>query len=488
MNNPTIVHPAVICENLVKEALKKDHVPTAVNTLRTATKTVLDRIKNNLDVSVKEKSSVIQEKFCKQIGEQLQAVCNSWIDISTNQFVVVPEGTRFVHRDGSLTTIIVEQKPCVRQITYGTSETFSNYAISLPFIQFYCSFDNNRFHGLSVTSSKKPLASLTDVLNPIPMPNCSSTSVCCGNMSEVFSRWTENTPISKKVAEVIAAYWGSQFNNDLSSNLIQFFSDNFNDVYKSCESGGGSNYRKCFKEWAKKSEENPMFAISDECKTRLLSVPVLNLLPSSMRGGSGRLAVQNNIRNIIDSGIKDFVQEMTAGLLRTNFEDDNRNQAHLQSLADNIRQIVGPTYNTLWTTIHSDHQRKVYEDNEQLDIKKQEVETLVANSADIIESVETAKSFLKIEKQRIISDLHRVHLHLESELQKVQEMKAQLSMHFGEDGKPLPAKRRGRPKKEPLPDNVQLSMARVADHRLMVGEDGLPLIQRKRGRPRKNPV
>ena len=133
------------------------------------------------------------------VTNNMTSATQEWIDDSTNNLVVFPEGTRFISKDNDSLVILVEQKPQQRHVSYkqilqsptgGFTFLNNNYFISLPFIQFIAKFvkQNNgyRFVELYMSCSKNPVESLDQTVNALVLPNIHHTNlVCIGSMANL---------------------------------------------------------------------------------------------------------------------------------------------------------------------------------------------------------------------------------------------------------------------------------------------------------------
>jgi hypothetical protein len=134
--------------------------------------------------------------------------------------------------------------------------------------------------------------------------------------------------------------------------------------------------------------------------------------------------------------------------------------------------------------LHHEHEKKVAIDNANLDRKKNEIESIVANSASTLRNIELERERIAAEKLKVQCELYAVNQYLLQKLEEVSVLKAKLSQHIDENGDIVVTKKRGRPKKDKLPDSIAISLNRVSSSTLVVGPDGQP-IKRGRGRPRK---
>ena len=98
--------------NQVSEQLERaDFTRQMVSVLRTATGNVLNRAKQSLDATLEEGTNNRVEAVLADVTNNMTSATQEWIDESTNNLVVFPEGTRFISKDNDSLVILVEQKP-----------------------------------------------------------------------------------------------------------------------------------------------------------------------------------------------------------------------------------------------------------------------------------------------------------------------------------------------------------------------------------------
>jgi hypothetical protein len=454
-----------------------------VSLMRSSCETVLGRIKNNLDATVAEKSEGTTNQFVDNVTNQLSSQTNSWIVQNSNQLMVVPEGTRFVHRDSNNVTVLIEHKPSVRTIRFNAAlrgGSLQSYQISLPYIQYFITFvhenGNDRFRAMSITCSKTSVQTLNDVVYQLPLPNVNSSgSVCIGNMG---TGTTSGTNIVEKINTIISGFWNSNFNYDLSDSMIEFWNSNFH------VPENNSLYWHRMGEWAKKTAEDSLFSLKatyHECGQ------VSRFIRSDIASATGRAALANNMRQSIQSNTRTYVRQLTTDLNTVNILEENRNQPHVATLKSKILDIARRSYYEMWHRVHNTHEQKVIDDNRKLDLKKREIESIVNNSAAIIKRTEAAKASLQNETMAVKTELYKMYQYLQKQIEEVNELKSKLSSHVDSDGNVLEKKKRGRPRVERVPEQVNLAIDRVVGSNLVTNPDGSPIV-RRRGRPRKSPV
>ena len=491
MSEEKVLSSQEAIQQAIETAKNADYYNNTVALLRQGCSTVLGRIKNNLSATVAEKCDAVTKTFISNVVGDLSQQTNEWIRNNSNQLLVVPEGTRLVHRDAQQVTIIVEQKPTVRTVRFGyhTREpnTYQNYQISLPYIQYYITFstnnNNDRFQQMYISSTTKSLETLEDRVNHFPLPNVGRDGrVCTGDM-DVGSR--EGVNLVDKINHIISGFWSSNFNYDLRENCSEFFMSNFPEKYMSQANDrtGLEPMTRGFTEWASKTTADPMFGL----KARYVpKCSAGSFIPSNLASANGRTALMNRMKSKIEDGVTSFVNQLTSDLNTVNILEENRNQPHMAALQSHVGQVTLNAYNHMWRAVHHRHEQEFRNNMANLQAEKAKVESIVANSSHVIKRVENAQNSFRDEKARVQCELYNIYQYLQKQIEEVNELKAKLSHLVDENGNPLPTKRRGRPRKENLPESVERSI-RVVGSSIVVGPDGQP-IARKRGRPRKNPI
>jgi hypothetical protein len=451
-----------------------------VELVRTSTATVLKRLKNNLDVSVNEKSSHLIDGFIHSLSGQVTQYMNAWLDANENQLMVVPDGTRYVSRENGKVTIIVEQKPCVRRINFLSHY----YNVSFPFVQYLISFtergSGDIFDGMAITCSKKPMSSFQSEVHSLPMPNIGGNRVCVGTMATASNNGRD---LNTKVNHIVAGYWGSQFNMDLHENLMSFFATQFRDEFKTLpDDRNYASFHRCFAAWQEKST-NPLWCFEASYPS---TFQIGRFLPQDISVG-GKQATMNRISQEIEKGIGGLIRNLAGDLSGIDVYEENRSQPHYAALQQTIRCVVNDVYVNMWSAVHSQHERKVAKDNQDLDLKRNDIENSIRNSSHILNNIELQRNNLNDEKLRVQCELFTVYQHLVKQLEEVNQLRAKLSEYIDEEGNPTGVRKRGRPRKNPLPVDVSMAISRAASSPILVDSDGNPVV-RKRGRPRKNPL
>ena len=464
---------------------KTDYERKALRLMQESTGIVLQRLKSNIDVAVAERSAPVIEKFVNNLSSSLVGLTNSWIDSQKKQLMVVPEGTKFVSRDGDTVNMIVEQKPTVRTIDFKGNR----YRIALPFVQFIISFKhddrgNDRLHEIKATCTKKPISSLDEDVYFIPLPNTGYSRICVGEMlDENFININSGTNLCQKVDAIISQYWGSNFNDDLCEYFHQFLMFAFPQEYRKIRDqivGVGDVWHTMLLQWVAASAKNPFF-FNDVPSNCFVPRRLGDFLSTSYTGSSGNDVLVKNINAFVSYESRTLANSITASLSAVDLNEENRLQPHKVTLAKEIQSFCVMTLDSMWKTVHDEHEKKVENDNRELTERRRELENNVRNHEHILNSIKSSREEFDNERNSICLELKDIYNHLVSELEKVAELKAKLSGIVDDEGNII--KKRGKAKREPYPADVTASIDRASGS-LSSYVGGI--IQRpRRGRPRK---
>jgi hypothetical protein len=300
-----------IVEAVAAQLQKKDLSQQAVMVLQRATGKVLERIKQNVDAQVKEDSSPIIEEFVGSVASKLSAMTQQWSDSVKNDLVVFPEGTRYIFRDGTFQTIVVEQPPQIRHVNFGGRKT---YALAFPYVQFILTFQNHAPVGRVVVGvTKKPITDLDHPICHPPLPNITNHVTCMGDF-----RFPQGKTMTDTVNEIIGAFWQSQFTGDASDWMHKFMEDN---GFESMEA------------WEKKSVEEPLFVCEHRTKYRPGNT-VRGFLHVDQGGKGSQVSLVNNLKQEIITAVGTIGGALQGLLTGTDVKTENRGgrQTHMEQV------------------------------------------------------------------------------------------------------------------------------------------------------------
>lgn len=324
-----------IVEAVARQLKNKDLSQQAVMVLQKATARVLERIQQNVNAQIQEDSSPIVEKFVKSSATKMSAMTQQWADGVKNDLVVFPEGTRYIWRDGTMTTIIVEQQPQVRHINvYGKT-----YLLSMPYVQFIMTFKSHKLmHELSVTCTKKPITDLDQAANYLPLGNIDAGhNVCMGTFP-----WPTSGNMTEVVNAVIGEFWQGQFNYDNGGFMLDFFTDNGLHKPKARE-----DVNPGFVAWSKKSHENALYATERTTKFKP-GATFRRFLATDSGDKNGSQSIVNNLKQEIITAIGTIGSDIQTMLTSVDLATENREKAHVETLQGVLKEIIVQAYAELW--------------------------------------------------------------------------------------------------------------------------------------------
>lgn len=174
---------------------------------------------------------------------------------------LLPVGCRYLIRNDRSTVVVVESSPRRASISLqGLREPFS---VSLPFLQLYAQVHEGQRSTspgyLYVSATKTPIQTVDDQVWISPLPNTYSSGRICNSSYPSM----EYPSMLAAVRQMITTYFGTVFNNDLGINFPTV----------SPIVGGNSTRTlvNAVTEWARLSEEDSFFALSEKTEYAELS-------------------------------------------------------------------------------------------------------------------------------------------------------------------------------------------------------------------------
>lgn len=314
-----------IVEAVARQLKTTDMSGQAVLVLQRSTAKVLERIKQNVNAQVKEDSSPIVEQFVRNVASRLSSMTQQWADGVKNDLVVFPEGTRYIFRDGAMTTIVVEEAPQVRHINYNGQI----YLLAMPYVQFIIPFKNHVPQGqLYVGCTKKPISDLDHPICELPLTNISTHGVCMGN-----TVWPKDGNMTDMVKAIIGNFWQSQFN------------DNHNDSYSKFITEMG--WRNGLTSWVEQTKRNPMFMIAKETKLKP-GATIRRFLAADQGGTNGTASIVTKLKQEIITAVGAIGGDIQNLLTNVDLKTENREKAHIDVLEGVLKEIVVVAYAELW--------------------------------------------------------------------------------------------------------------------------------------------
>lgn len=262
------------------------------------TKSAIDSLKNDSDPAFEKARDILQkvsnaglERMKADIKENAEAFFSEFqaskYELLLTEFIeatreddrshaaldIHPAGVKICRTSGEKTVVVVEEEPRVRSIQF--SKRFLEYddypdavsgrlPLAFPYVVFVMTFLRNSFSELHVYYRNSPLTSLSDMLYQPNLPNIyeGHYTVCMGDYE------SKKTTISEQIQEVLASFWGSEFNTDLR------------DLYYNA--GLKDSRLKTVYSWKMASQEDPLFSTS--VNWNVCSQNLKNIINSQLDG------------------------------------------------------------------------------------------------------------------------------------------------------------------------------------------------------------
>lgn len=433
-------------------------------------------IQETLKVTVEEQTAPAVQHFVTNTGERLVDISTSWTNEQTKKLIVFPPGARFVQRDDKSTNIVIEEPPRCRRVTFNDrSGNLQHYYVSLPFIQYVITFTKHgrgeRFRMMKISCSKEPINSLTSVVYDLPLPNMGYShrfGVCTGSGSSGMELPEGSDAFSDKCETLITSFWSSEFNTDLSNNVIGFFQKNFG--YDALtDQNTQQRLHTCFGKWAETSKQNPMWSLGADVKfPQEAGAQLGRLIESDLTSRGSKAAMTRNLKQQVTEGLFTLSSQAVNAMRGLTIEEQNQLLANKQKLSEAYRSNLHSAYSFLEQEAMSEFEKT----------KAKELEKIAQdrrNADEVLRKANEQRQKFEAEVLKTKVELSAVHKFLEAEKARVALIEEQANAIIARG--PIVAETvkrgRGRPRKEKPP--------------VPVGPDGQP-IKRGRGRPRKTPV
>lgn len=325
----------------VKKQLKnKDFTDQASIILRQSTASVLERIKQNVNAQIQEDSNPIINEFVSNVSDKMGNITQRWTDSIDDSMIVFPEGTRFIHNEGEISVILVEQPPRTRIINF----LKERYNLSLPYVQFIFAIserDGDLFliDKVKVCCSKKSITNLDQAGFELPLPNVSSLEICQGSMEIHRSK-----DVTTLINNFIDAFWASAFNSDLTDTCIKFFIQNELGI----DASGNIDLVRGFAQWHEKTKENALFIFGKDIKYKNAKN-----FRSLVRDAYAKRNVTskdfvNKMKVEINKSVSDIGETLKDLFTKIDVDVENRAKVHEATLDDVLKEIVLTAYSDVW--------------------------------------------------------------------------------------------------------------------------------------------
>lgn len=196
------------------------------------TRVVIDCLKKyqlKVNAGVQDSVADLLDTFKLKVAREIFDIAQNWSLTTSREKALFPKDCRFLYNIGTSTIVVLESEPGLRTLTLdrnlcgvhaqGNARVTERHALPLPYTVFILHFisarpggGGDRLSGVYVFWRTAPLSSLNDMLYVPILPNIhSGYNMCMGN------DFMPSGNITEMCQETVEAFWGSAFNNDLST-------------------------------------------------------------------------------------------------------------------------------------------------------------------------------------------------------------------------------------------------------------------------------
>lgn len=281
-----------------------------------------------VNIGVQDSVSDLLDTFKRKISAAIFETAAGW-KIPSRKLVLFPRGCRFCYQKGTSTILVIEHEPQIRTLCFDRSilnvarthdSGSERVALAIPYAIFIAHFVHDEFKNLYTGWTQRSLSNLEDMIYPPFLPNVQTTlNVCLGK--NVMHELRSISGIEAKIDRVIASFWGSQFNNDLSEFWWQ--KERFDSRLATVRS------------WARSSETDPLFILLvrlNENKKRSIQ-SLLDLLTTFEEEKD-----ENAMRHALAEEVDKCVQGLFAKIMR--YFKNNKFEKHYPKDATAVVQEV----------------------------------------------------------------------------------------------------------------------------------------------------
>lgn len=269
----------------------------------------IQRYQQKVNIGVQDSVSDLLDNFKSKITEEIIFTSSKW-RMANRDYVLFPRGCRFAYTKGQQTIFVIEEEPQIRSLLLrknlidqgGPSTQSERIALALPYVVFIIHITNNRFTNLYSGWRNAALSSINDLLFKPILPNVhDNLAVCTGFLKpEILT-----LELNQIAAAVIANFWQSEFNSDLSSHW------NTRDKIDS--------RLKFVRQWAKESEVDPTFILQiTQKETRSLKF-IVDLL-SRYENEPDETQLRHSLVDSIDKCFENLFHKILRYFKNTKFE------------------------------------------------------------------------------------------------------------------------------------------------------------------------
>jgi hypothetical protein len=294
----------------------------------------IGRLQQRITVEMGDIAQGIGRELSTSLTQNLYELASTWFNERQNDMLIVPEGTRFVHRQGGAIYLAVEEKPAIRTILYASDGHTRKFTIALPFVIFIFRFvpfsardhQHMKCEDFKLAFAKAPLTSLNQPLYHPAFPNAEGLKICMGRD---FRQETLAQDICLQAEEHIDHFWQSPFSSEWAEQYRQMVQrDN----------------RFTFQNWQSESEDDPLFVL-EASYTEAGSFK--RVLEATFEEDSLASPLKRMIRGTSDKLIEKVTQKLRTIELDDAYEPEHVSTAIYKMVCGCVKQCVSELSNEI---------------------------------------------------------------------------------------------------------------------------------------------
>jgi hypothetical protein len=303
---------------------KKDFNEESWKLIQRSTKKVLERCQQDFQGAAQDTARMASSKLSQGLKDSLLALSSEFYEeVAEFDGAILPNNCRYVRRQKGSVSLLIEQPPTVRTLNIQGER----YRLALPYALFAINFQGTQFASMHCGWRKKPMRSLEDKYGPICLPNMQSGQHPCWGSTD-FN--LEGKTVAEQADEIVAKYWMSSFNGDLTEYYKHFLSSN--------NLGGAAD-------WQKKTAKDSLWILEAEFSTAGYKLADHLILSADKKQRRDHFI--NNVDKQITDTVVEISQRVVGMIARMDFDDNNRPKFSQEELSGVIKEIILQAYTEL---------------------------------------------------------------------------------------------------------------------------------------------
>jgi len=281
---------------------------------------------------------------------------NTWYDHARQDMLIVPQNTRFLHRQADRLHLAVEEEPDVRTVKYVDDDgRETKFRIATPFCLFVFPItsyqDNNgnnryKIEGGRLAFTRSKLTSLEDRLYYPCLPNIDTRTnkgqgdwlkICMGGQ---YHPDYAHQNITQQIDTFIAYYWQAPFGTD------------WDQEYKSMIE---RDRRFKMENWAKETIKNPLFVLGNDCLYREAGMFRELVISNVGRDNNLHVPLKKIVKRATDNISSQVIKLLAKAEVINDFDPKHIDKALYEVMCSTVRHCIAELENDLVMTSRQEH-------------------------------------------------------------------------------------------------------------------------------------